>query len=148
MSIWKLCHPATFIITALSLGIAPSSDAAQRYKWWQSDRVKTDLQLSAVQVEELEMVFQDMRSALTDLLHALRIEEKRLTEAMHEAEDEEWEITLLIDRVESARSALSKTRLLMLYRMHLILDSNQVDKLHERYERLNNRRGSSRRNRR
>ena len=125
-----------------------AGDRRALLEWWQSDRVKTDLQLSTVQVEELELVFQDMRSALTDLLHELRIEEKRLTEAMHEAEDEEWEITLLIDRVESARSALSKTRLLMLYRMHLVLDSNQVDKLHERYERLNKRRGSSRRNRR
>jgi len=93
-----------------------------------------------MQVGELEQVFQEMRATLLDLSDILRIEEKRLTAAMHEAKDEEWQVTLLIDRVESARSALGKTRLLMLYRMHRILHSDQVDKFHQILEERRSRR--------
>ena len=140
MTMLKSCHSITCTIAVLCLGITSSSDAAQRFKWWQSANVKTELELSSMQVGELEQVFQEMRATLLDLSGILRIEEKRLTAAMHEAKDEEWQVTLLIDRVESARSALGKTRLLMLYRMHRILHSDQVDKFHQLSEERRSRR--------
>ena len=48
---------------------------------------------------------------------------------------EEWEVTLQIDKVESARGALSKTRILMLYRMHKELPATQLDGLHDLWDR-------------
>ena len=50
---------------------------------------------------------------------------------MHAMQAEEWEVTLQIDKVESARGALSKTRILMLYRMHKELSATQLDGLHD-----------------
>ena len=54
---------------------------------------------------------------------------------MHAMQAEEWEVALQIDRVEAARSALSKTRTLMLYRMHKTLSAEQLEALHAMWER-------------
>ena len=54
---------------------------------------------------------------------------------MHAMQAEEWEVALQIDKVEAARSALSKTRTLMLYRMHKTLTSEQSEALHAMWER-------------
>ena len=61
---------------------------------------------------------------------------------MHAMQAEEWEVTLQIDKVESARSALSKTRILMLYRMHKMLSPEQLDGLHRLSERRRSTRGA------
>ena len=54
---------------------------------------------------------------------------------MHAMQAEEWEVALQIDKVEAARSALSKTRTLMLYRMHKTLTAGQIEALHAMWER-------------
>ena len=58
-------------------------------------------------------------------MQSLNEEEAGLSELIDAMEADEWEITLQIDKVESARSALSKTRILMLYRMHRELSQDQ-----------------------
>ena len=124
---------AAFVVVAVML--AGSSEAAQRFKWWQSDDVKAELDLTENQSDELEEIFQAIRPKQKDLMQRLELEEEALASLMHALEAEEWEIALQIDKVETARSALSKTRLLMLYRMHRVLAPIQLDALHDMWER-------------
>ncbi len=133
---------AAFVVVATMLG--GSSEATQRFKWWQTADVKAELGLTNDQSDELEEIFQALRPKLRELMQRLEDEEEALASIMHALEAEEWEIALQIDQVETERSALSKTRLLMLYRMHRALTPAQRDALHEMWERRPGRRSRSR----
>ncbi|MCY4074347.1 MAG: Spy/CpxP family protein refolding chaperone [Acidobacteria bacterium] len=125
------------VLVALAFLAPPAADAerSQRHKWWQSDTVRAELDLTDRQSAELEEIFQAMRPRQIELIERLRIEEEALTAIMHAPDAAEWEVTLQIDRVETTRSALGKTRTLMLYRMHRVLTPPQRDALHELWER-------------
>ena len=114
---------------------ALETSATQRFKWWQSEAVQAEIALTEAQVVQLEAIFQEIRPTLRELMRRLGREEDELSHVMHAMQAEEWEVALQIDKVEAARSALSKTRTLMLYRMHKMLTPEQIDALHEMWER-------------
>ena len=127
-----------WVVLAVLTLLAPQAEDAegsQRHKWWQSDAVKAELGLTDRQSAELEEIFQAMRPRQKELVERLRVEEEALAAIMHAPDAAEWEVTLQIDRVETTRSALSKTRTLMLYRMHRVLAPPQRDALHDLWER-------------
>jgi len=126
----------------------PLASAAQRHKWWAADEVKTELKITDTQADDIENIFQSLRPKLKELTQLLDQEEERLTEIMHAMQAEEWDVTLQIDKVESARSALGKTRTLMLYRMHKKLSAKQLDGLHNLWERRRSSRDARTRRRR
>ena len=109
--------------------------AAQGYKWWQSAEVQVEIGLTEDQGTRIEAIFQDLRPTLREQMHRLDREEKELSQLMHAMVAEEWEVALQIDQMEAARSALSKTRTLMLYRMHKVLKQPQIEALHDLWER-------------
>ena len=119
----RWCSLAALAI--LMLAIAIPAAARQRHRWWQSTEMKADLGLTDEQSERLEDIYQSTLPDLRNLMQSLNEEEAGLSELIDAMEADEWEITLQIDKVESARSALSKTRILMLYRMHRELSQDQ-----------------------
>ena len=127
-------HAAVVLVAAV-LSLAPASEAGQRFKWWQSDEVASEIGLTVGQGVEIEAIFQSLRPKLREFAHRLHREEDELTAIMQAMQAEEWEVALQIDRVEAARSALSKTRTLMLYRMHKTLTAEQLEALHAMWER-------------
>jgi len=122
-------------LLAAVLPLAADAEATQRFKWWQSAAVASEIGLTAEQVAEIEAIFQSLRPKLREFAHRLEREEDGLTATMHAMQAEEWEVALQIDKVEAARSALSKTRTLMLYRMHKTLTAGQSRALHAIWER-------------
>ena len=125
----------TVVLLAGLLSFAVAADATQRYKWWQSAAVAAEIGLTAEQGADIEAIFQSIRPKLRELVRRLHREEDELTAVMHAMQAEEWEVALQIDKVEAARSALSKTRTLMLYRMHKTLTAGQIEALHAMWER-------------
>ena len=91
--------------------------------------MKAELGLTGEQSERLEEIYQSTLPNLRSLMQSLNEEEAELSDLIDAMDADEWEITLHIDRVESARSALSKTRIVMLYRMHRELSQDQRDAL-------------------
>ena len=89
--------------------------------------VAAEIDLTAEQAADIEAIFQSLRPKLREQARRLHREEDELTAIMHAMQAEEWEVALQIDRVEAARSALSKTRTLMLYRMHKTLSAEQSE---------------------
>ena len=125
------------VLAALALLAPPAAESgmSQRHKWWQSDAVKAELELTDRQSADLEEIFQAMRPRQEELIERLRVEERALAAILHAPDAAEWEVTLQIDKVETTRGALGKTRMLMLYRMHRVLTAQQRDALHELWER-------------
>jgi Spy/CpxP family protein refolding chaperone len=115
----------------------PSLAGAQGFRWWQSDRFKTDLALTPEQTAKLEEVYQSMLPKLTSGKESLDQLEKRLSDVISPGTAQESDVMKLVDQTESARAELAKVRTLMIYRMHRLLTPEQRAKmkaLHDRWE--------------
>ena len=92
--------------------------AAQGNKWWQNERFQKGLALTPEQIAKLEEVFQTAMPSLRAQKRAFDKLEDELSTMVREARVGERELEEFVVRVEAARADLSKTRTLMLYRMH------------------------------
>ena len=105
-----------------------------KFKWWQSERFVQELGLTREQAARIEEVFQ----ASWPALHAAKADldrlETELSQLIAEGTASEAKVLQQIDRVEASRSAMGRTRSLMLYRMHRLLSSDQRVKLKALYE--------------
>ncbi len=137
----------TVVLLAAVFSFTVAAEATQRFKWWQSDAVAAEIGLTEEQGADIEAIFQALRPRLRELARRLHREEDELTAIMHAMQAEEWEVALQIDKVEAARGALSKTRTLMLYRMHRTLTAEQSEALHAMWERRRSHGQSSSRSR-
>jgi len=98
--------------------LAPGAgDAGQRHRWWESGEVRTELGITDEQSAALGEIWEEAAPILESLMAALDEEEQILSDLIAEMNAEEWELGLQIDKVETARSAISKARILMLYHM-------------------------------
>jgi Spy/CpxP family protein refolding chaperone len=132
MSIWR-----GFVCSLVLVLAIPPMAGAQGFKWWQSDKFKTDLGLSPDQVTRLEEVYQGLRPKLTSGKEELDRLEAGLSKLIGEGVAPEGDVMKMVDQVEHARAELAKSRTLMIYRMHQILTAEQrvkMNALHERWE--------------
>lgn len=131
------------VVGAFLLGAWPapaeSSEARHRsYKWWQAEAVRSELGLTADQATRIERLFQATLPDLRTCKRTLDQEQQRLSRLMQDDGSEELEIERQVDRVEDARSLLSKTRTLMLFRIRRLLSPEQrrsLDAIHARSDR-------------
>ena len=126
--------PARRGAAALVLSCLVLAGAGQAYaghpgspsgKWWQSETFQRDLGLARDQVSRIEEVFQSMKPALVANKKDLDEREQELSHAIGEGTANEADVLRLIDRVEASRSALGRTRALMLFRMYRVLTPEQ-----------------------
>lgn len=110
--------------------------AEERYKWWQSATVKAEVGLTDDQSQQLEAIFQAMLPRMKSDKDELDRLEAGLSKLMAEATVEEAVLVQEIDKVEAARARASKTRFIMLYRMHRLLAADQRQKLEAMYQRM------------
>ena len=132
MYIWR-----ALICGLVILLLAPVSADAQGFKWWQSDKFKSDLTLSSDQITRLEDVYQGLLPKLTAGKEDLDRLESGLSTLIAEGVAPEGDVMKMVDQVERSRAELAKTRTLMIYRMHRILSVEQrakMNALHERWE--------------
>jgi Spy/CpxP family protein refolding chaperone len=108
---------------------------AQPFAWWKNDQFRADLGLTADQSTRIDGVFQSTLPLLRQQKAELDAVEAKLS-MLVEADADESKVSPTIDRAESARSSLSKTRTLMLLRMRQILTPEQRTRfkaLHDRW---------------
>jgi len=132
MSIWR------GLVWCVVLAVAaPAVAGAQGFKWWQSDKFKSDLALLPDQITRLEEVYQGLRPKLTAGKEELDRLESGLSKLIAAGEAPEGDVMKMVDQVEHSRAELAKSRTLMIYRMHRILTVDQrakMNALHERWE--------------
>lgn len=132
-------------LSLLVLATATTPAAAQGFKWWQNDKFQKGLALSADQIAKLEDVFQAAMPSLRAQKRAYDKLDDELSKIVREAKVGERELEEFVVRVEAARADLSKTRTLMLFRMHRILSPDQNVKLDELFDQMEReRRGKGR----
>ena len=110
--------------------------AQGKFKWWQSDRYKTELMLTAEQVRRLEEIFQSALPTLRGQMKTLEAAETELERLVQRGDDSA--VMAQVARVETARAELNTSRTLMLLKMRRALTTDQWVKfgaLHQALER-------------
>jgi hypothetical protein len=106
---------------------AAAASDRERRKWWLYD--KAELGINEKQSAEINQIFETTIPKLRDARQEQEKAEEELSRTIKEHKADLATISMLIDRAESARSQYSKMRVLMLYRMHLILTDDQRTRL-------------------
>jgi Spy/CpxP family protein refolding chaperone len=133
---YRCLFPRRAAVLALLVTVVAAPAAAQG-KWWQSERFQKKLELTEDQVSRIEEVFQSAIPKLREQKKALDRLETQLSRLIDTSADEAA-VMQEVDRVETARSELSKARTRMLLRMRRVLTADQrvmLGALHEEWER-------------
>ena len=93
--------------------------------------MKAELGLTDETSAALEAIFQTARPRQRELVRELRREERALSRVIRAPDAGEAAVIRQIDRVERVRGALSRGRILMLYRMRRELTAGQREALRE-----------------
>jgi Spy/CpxP family protein refolding chaperone len=108
------------LLAAADLGAAQN----QRTPWWRSDELKKELGLTADQSARIDQIHETTLPELRQEWDELQRLEAKLAKTIETSNDEGL-LARQIDRVETARANLNKTRQLMLARMRLVLTPEQ-----------------------
>ncbi len=118
----------TAVAACLVALLAIPAESGQ-HRWWKSDKTRAELGLTTAQSGRIDQIFQSSLPAMRTAKRELDREEDRLSNLIARSEATESEVADQIDRVETVRSALSKTRTLMLFRMRRLLTPAQRSRL-------------------
>jgi Spy/CpxP family protein refolding chaperone len=122
-----------FICLALALSIPAAADA-QGFKFWQIERFQKGLALSADQMTRLEAVYQAAEPTLRAQKAAFDKYEQKLSKVISDPKSDESQVLAATERLEAARTELSKTRTLQLFRIRRILTDAQNAKMKEMHD--------------
>jgi Spy/CpxP family protein refolding chaperone len=128
----------TGLALAATLALAAAAQGGPPFKWWQSEEFRRELSLTSDQISRIEQIFQESLPALKAGKKDLDHLDRELSALISDSDASEAQVLRLIDQVEASRSALGRTRSLMLFRMHRVLTPEQRVKLtalHEKWER-------------
>ena len=103
-------------------------DDRERWKWWLYDRA--ELGITDQQSKDINQIFESTLPKLRETRQEMERAEVELSQTIKEHRADLATISLLIDRVESARSQNTKLRVMMLYRIDLLLNADQRAKVH------------------
>jgi Spy/CpxP family protein refolding chaperone len=117
-----------------SLAVAgPAHAQSFGFPWWHDAQFQKELSLSADQSSRIEQFFQSSLPTLRQGREDLDREEAELSRLIQFGADEK-QVTKQIDKVETLRGSLNKTRTLMLLHMRQVLTPDQRVKLNKLYE--------------
>jgi Spy/CpxP family protein refolding chaperone len=126
---------ATRVAIAVVIGLAAAPRAgAQPYKWWQDEKSRTQLGLTADQTAKIEELFQAVMPKLRTSYEELDKRETQLSALIEKAETTEAEVIRQAEQVEAMRGQLSKARTLMLFRIRRVLTPEQRVRLKEMHD--------------
>ena len=104
--------------------LATASQAQQPFYWWRSEEFRKELGLTAEQSGKIDSIHQSTLPELRQEWDELNKYEAKLSKLLESSTDEAL-LARQIDRVETARANLNKTRSLMIARIRLVLNAEQ-----------------------
>jgi len=116
-------------------GTAPSQangkpdQGHQIAKWWVDPKLRAELNITDQQSATIEKIWSKDYEKRAETRKRLETLEKQLDQMMLDASADEAAVVALLDKVEAARTEVSKGRVIMLYRMNKALTPEQRVKL-------------------
>jgi len=129
-----------FICLVLSLIVhaAAAPAFAQGFKWWQTERFQKELTLTAEQITRIEGIYQTTEPLLRAQKQAFDRREEKLSKIIADPKSDEPAVLQATDRLEAARTEISRTRTLMFFRIRRVLTDEQNVKITAMHERDRN----------
>ena len=121
MKVSRLFVRASAVAVLFAMCVAPA--LAQRGKWWQDERFRSELSLTQEQSARLEEVFQKTLPTLRQRMRALDRAEDEFDRLVESGDDAS--VLEHVEIVEAARGELNKARTVMLLRMRRSLTTDQ-----------------------
>lgn len=121
MKVSKIFTRCVGAVALVAFCAAPA--LAQRGKWWQDERFRRELGLTAEQSVRLEAIFQKTQPTLRQRMQALEQAEEQFDRLVEKGDDAS--VLEYVGVVEVARAELNKTRTVMLLRMRRSLTADQ-----------------------
>ena len=140
---WRNVTLVSLVVVAATAVVAAGEQGRRPHRWWQSTDVKALLELTDEQSASLDKIYRKALPKLRESMRRLNAEERTLSQLVGDMDVEEIDVTRQIDRVEATRSELSKTRILMVFRMLRVLTQPQRDDLDGWMERTTDERGAA-----
>ena len=113
------------LCSLLVLALQATASATQSYKWWLSDDVRQELQLSDEASTRIEEIFQGTVPELRSGWRELDVLEKKFDKLVSQNDVTEAEVAHDLEHLEAARGELRTTRTMMLFKMHRELTAEQ-----------------------
>jgi Spy/CpxP family protein refolding chaperone len=125
-----ICLVLSLIVQAVA---APAS--AQGFKWWQTERFQKELALTPEQITRIEGIYQTTEPLLRAQKQAFDRREEKLSKVIADPKSDEPAVLQATDRLEAARTEISRTRTLMFFRIRRVLTDEQNVKITAMHER-------------
>ncbi|HYE89350.1 MAG TPA: periplasmic heavy metal sensor [Vicinamibacterales bacterium] len=127
----------SFICLVLSLMVqaAATPALAQGFKWWQTERFKKELALTAEQINRIEGIYQTTEPLLRAQRKAVDKNDEKLSKIIADPKSDEPTVLQAVDRLEASRSEVSRTRTLFLFRIRRVLSDEQNVKINAMFRR-------------
>ena len=122
---WWVSLLVALVVAGAAAPLDADAQNRRPHRWWQSEEVTALLDLSEEQAADIDGIYRRSLPKMHESYHRLNAEERTLSRMIANMQVEETDITRQIDRVEAARSELSKTRTLMVFRMYRVLNPSQ-----------------------
>ncbi len=125
---------SVYLLLAILASTVPA--AAQSVAWWKSEPFQKEVGLSPDQCTRIDTIFQTAIPSLRQTKQELDRQETELSKLI-EANADEATVMRQVDRVETTRAALNKTRTAMLLHMRQVLTPDQRVRFktaHEQWE--------------
>lgn len=116
-------------------------DALLGWEWWKDDGIKKELGLTDQQVRQISRIYDDRSRQVKPFSDDYVAQLERLEQMTRAREVDTATYALQVGRVESLRSKLNETRLVMLYSFYRMLTPDQNKKLQEIRDRRRSGRG-------
>jgi len=115
-------------VAGLVVLAAVPATAQDRHKWWADEKSRQEIGLSTEQAAKAEEAYQASLPRLQELKSQLDTLEAELNTLIRENKADESVVASKIDALERVRGEMSKTRMLMLYRIHRLLSVEQQER--------------------
>lgn len=124
-----------FICLGLSAFVLAMPQAASAQgRWWQAQRFQKELALTAEQITRIEGIYQTAQPLARAQKEAFDRREEKLSKVIADPTSTEADVIQATERLDLARSELSRTRTLMLFRIRRVLNDDQLLKLNKMHE--------------
>ena len=123
-----ICLVLSLIVLAAAAPVLAQSQGFA-FKWWQSERFKKELSLTQEQITRIEGIYQATEPLLRAQKQAVDRREEKLSKTIQNPKSDEATVVQAIDRLEAARSEISRTRNLMFFRIRRVLTDEQNVKI-------------------
>lgn len=100
-------------------------------KWWKSQKIVEQLELSDTQVNQIEEIFSSYKGRIVALDSELRDKERDFSQKVKNPNSTRQEISQLDGEVESIKGQLREIKIDMFLRIRDVLTPEQRSKLHE-----------------